>query len=388
LINNYTVYDDKNTLLLKLVIFRLFNKNIRPLININIWYILYTMASVFICKKCNNQYSSMNSLSNHTRIYHPSEKDKKRIKNYDDDMYYCRYCDNKYKNRKTRWSHERRCIDETIYTENDKLKEEIIVIKQENTNLKTEVKHKTEVITLHKKIGSANERTFKTFKSLNNELMKRSTMNQTNNINITNNNNNSITNNIQQICNLGEEDVLSLLTLQEQLKIVKSCYNSIEKLIEISYCGKYNQFKNVVITNLKSEHAYKYDTDKGYFITVNKSELLDDMFECRKLNIEEIYEELDNGNRLTPNQKRHIKQFLDECDSEEEFKPDTNICYPTFKEYKKSNINLLLYNNRDHITKDIACLIKNPKEEIERSEVPDILINETINIVLESVSSL
>jgi len=343
---------------------------------------------LFNCEKCNKVYSSASSLSNHKKIYHnDNEYYSKRIKNIKDNMYYCRYCNNKYIHRTSRWVHEQKCVLESEKDKMEKLIAENTIIKQENTNLKTEVKHKTEVITLHKKIGSANERTFKTFKSLNNELMKRSTMNQTNNINITNNNNsnNSITNNIQQICNLGEEDVLSLLTIQEQLKIVKSCYNSIEKLIETSYCGKYNQFKNVVITNLKSEHAYKYDTDKGYFITVNKSELLDDIFECRKLNIEEIYEELDNGNRLTTNQKRHIKQFLDECDSEEEFKPDTNISYPNFKEYKKSNINLLLYNNRDHITKDIACLIKKPKEEIERSENPDVLINETINIVLETV---
>ena len=245
--------------------------------------------------------------------------------------------------------------------------------------LKTEVKHKKEVISLHKKIHSANNRNYKTFKSLNTALKERSIQNQTNNINITNNNisNSNNTNNIQQICNLGEEDVLSLTTLQEKTKILQSCYNSIEKFIKITYCGKYNQFKNVVITNLKSDYAYKYDSEKGYFITVNKSELLDDIFECRKLNIEEIYEELDNGNRLTNIQKRHIKEFLDKCESDEQFKPDTNTSYPNFKEYKKSNINVLLYNNRDQITNDIAFLIKESTEEKERQE--------PINIILESV---
>jgi hypothetical protein len=332
---------------------------------------------IFNCEKCNKVYSTASSLSNHKKKYHNDiDYYGKRIKNNEDNLYYCRYCDKKYKNRNSRWVHENKCILETEKNKMDKLKQEIIVIKQENMTLKTELKHNKEVICLHKKIGTANERTYKSFNSLNKVLMQRSITNNSHNVNSLNTTNN-ITNNIQQICNLGEEDVLSLTTLQEQTKIVKSCYNSIEKFIEITYCGKYNQFKNVVITNLKSDYAYKYDTDKGYFITVNKSELLDDIFDCRKLNIEEIYEELDNGNRLTSNQKHHIKDFLDKCESDERFKPDTNISYPNFKEYKKSNINVLLYNNRDQITKDIACLIKESNKEKE--------IQEPINIVLETV---
>jgi len=330
---------------------------------------------LFNCKTCNKIYSSASSLSNHTKIYHTDkEYYDKRIKNNQDNMYYCRYCDNKYKNRNSRWVHEKKCVLESEKDKMEKIIAENTIIKQENATLKTEVKHNKEVICLHKKIGTANERTYKSFNSLNKVLMQRSITNNSHNVNSLNTTNN-ITNNIKQICNLGHEDILSLTTLQEQIKIVKSCYNSIEKFIEITYCGKYNQFKNVVITNLKSDYAYKYDTDKGYFITVNKSELLDDIFECRKLNIEEIYEELDNGNRLTSIQKHHIKEFLDKCESDEQFKPDTNICYPNFKEYKKSNINVLLYNNRDHITKDIACLIKESNEEIERQQ--------HINIVLD-----
>lgn len=332
------------------------------------------MEKLFVCEKCDKQYTSIYSLSNHKRRYHLNEQDKKRTKNINDNTYHCRYCDNKYNNRKSRWAHEQKCVLEKTQDKITKLITENTIIKQENITLKTEVKHKKEVITLHKKLGTANERIYKSFNSLNRVLMQRSITNNSHNVNSLNTTNN-ITNNIQQICNLGEEDVLSLTTLQEKRKILKSCHNSIEKFIEITYCGKYNQFKNVVITNLKSDYAYKYDTDKGYFITVNKSELLDDIFECRKLNIEEIYEELDNGNRLTSNQKCHIKDFLDKCESDAQFKPDTNISYPNFKEYKKSNINVLLYNNRDQITNDIACLIKESTEEKERQE--------PINIVLE-----
>jgi hypothetical protein len=246
----------------------------------------------------------------------------------------------------------------------NKLTRENAIIKQENMTLKTEVKHKKEVISLHKKIHSANNRNYKTFKSLNTTLKERSITNQTINItNNSNNNSNNNTNNIQQICNLGEEDIKSLTTFIQKLKTVTSGYMSMDNLIEMTYCGKDPQFKNVVITNLKDDYGYKYDSVKGYFITVNKNELLDDIFECRKLNIEEIYEEFANGNRLTPRQKINIKRFLDACDRDEPFIDSNGVTYANLKTYKKSTIKVLLYNNHEKITTEIAGLLEKPTEE-------------------------
>ena len=53
---------------------------------------------------------------------------------------------------------------------------------------------------------------------------------------------------------------------------------ALDKLIEITHCGEYPQFKNVVITNLKDDFAYKYDSNKGFFVTVKKNDLLEDVF--------------------------------------------------------------------------------------------------------------
>jgi len=325
------------------------------------------MDKQYHCEKCDKTYSSINSLSNHKRLYHKPERDKKRSKNTNDNKYHCRYCNKCYSIYQTRWAHEQKCVLESEKDKMEKLIAENTIIKQENTNLKTEVRYGKEVITLHKKLDSANNRNYKTFKSLNTALKERSIMNQTINItNNSNNNSNNNTNNIQQICNLGEEDIQCFTTFMQKLKTVTSGFMSMDNFIEMTYCGKNPQFKNVVITNLKDDYGYKYDSTKGYFVTVNKNELLDDIFECRKLNIEEIYDEFANGNRLTPLQKISIKRFLDACDSDEPFTDSNGVKYDNLKEYKKSTIKILLYNNHEQITTEIAGLLENPADENNR----------------------
>jgi len=220
------------------------------------------MENIFICEKCDKTYSSKNSLLNHKRIYHLNEQDKKRNKNITDNKYYCRHCDNKYNNRKTRWAHEQRCVLETAQERLNKLITENAVIKQENANLKTDVKQKSVIIRLHKKLETANDRNYKTFTSLNKALKERSIQNQINNINITNNNSNNTnnnsnntnnnTNNIQQICNLGEEDIKSLTTFIQKLKTVTSGYMSMDNLIEMTYCGKDPQCRIIRETNRRN----------------------------------------------------------------------------------------------------------------------------------------
>ena len=39
----------------------------------------------------------------------------------------------------------------------------------------------------------------------------------------------------------------------------------------------YPQFKNILITNLQNNLAYKYDEDKKIFITISKERLLEDI---------------------------------------------------------------------------------------------------------------
>jgi len=316
------------------------------------------METQFNCGLCNKYYSNKFSLSNHKRIYHSELRDYNRVKN-SDNLYQCRKCDKKYNNYKSRWSHEKICKPKT------------------DTDIRIE--HLSEQLDLHKTIVSLQNKLLikktseiRTFKSVNKELMGRSKeymLNKSNNsnslntINSHNNITNNITNNIQQICNIGNEDIMNILTSEQKIQIMNSRMQALEKLIEITHCGENPQFKNVVITSLKDDFAYKYDSNKGYFITVKKDALLDDIIHYRTFNIEEIYEELKDGNKINSKTKETIQRFLDKCESDEPFEDPHGIKYPNFKTYKKDSIKILLYNNQEKITRDISQLIQSSSSE-------------------------
>ena len=120
----------------------------------------------------------------------------------------------------------------------------------------------------------------------------------------------------------------------------------------------HNKFKNIVITNLKDNFAYKYDENKGYFITTTKNEVFNDLVSYRITDIEEIYDELSSANKIDDKTKELIQNFLDKIQNEDQPFTDHNedIQYLNYKSYKINNIKILLYNNQDKITKDIALL--------------------------------
>jgi len=296
------------------------------------------------------------------KLYH--ENDDKRKKNTEDDYYYCRYCEKKYKKCNSRWFHEKKCSlnnsnseIEKIIEENETIKEEVI---EKNEKI---LKQAEQIIKLQNKIIKSNRLDTKTFKAINKILMDRSyAVNSNNNITNSTNSNNTINNNIQQICNIGNEELASVLTDQQKKQIMGAKLNVLERLVEIAHCGEYNQFKNIIITNLKDNFAYKYDQTKGYFITVEKNELLDAVFTIRITDIEEIYDELKDANKIDRKTKYIIQTFLDKCNSDEPYVDENDVKYPNFKSYKKNSIKILLYNNQDKITKDIALLISENNE--------------------------
>ena len=58
---------------------------------------------------------------------------------------------------------------------------------------------------------------------------------------------------------------------------------------------------------------------------------------------------------------------MEKCDSDEPFEDTNGTKHMNYKEYKKDCIKILLYNNHERITKDIATLI----QEGERSSSID-----------------
>ena len=138
---------------------------------------------------------------------------------------------------------------------------------------------------------------------------------------------------------------------------MNSRLGSLEKMVEITHCGDYNQFKNIIITNLKDNFAYRYDDIKGYFVAVTKNALLEDVVAHRVTDIEAIYDELQTANKIDAKTKKLIQDFLDRMGNDDAPFFDNEVKYDNFKSYKINNIKILLYNNQDKITKDIALLI-------------------------------
>ena len=205
------------------------------------------MEKIYICEICNTTYCSIQSLSNHKRNYHNIEQDDKRYKNKNDNLYHCRYCENKYRHYSSRAKHEGKCkpIENTdIIGQNIQIKDENAKIKEENEKIKAERdNYKDKVIKLQDKLIRSTRLTSKTFKSVNKFLMERSYMNQSNNVNSLNTVNNNI-----QISNIGYEDILNVLTQYQKEQILNARLKSLDKLVEITHCGEYNQFKNIIIT--------------------------------------------------------------------------------------------------------------------------------------------
>ena len=269
--------------------------------------------------------------------------------------YSCRICSKLYKYKQGRYKHEKTCngIKQTsLELEVEKTKLEAEKMKQETERIKQES------LKLQIKLQGMKKIDNKTFKTINKLLMDRSIHNTTNN--------NTININFPNILSIGKENVVKTLTRGEKKYILDSKWMSIDKMVELVHCRNHNTFKNILITNLKDKFAYKYDETKGYFITGNKTDFLDDVMTFRMIDLETIYEELSTANKIDSRTKKLIQEFLDKMENEEPFSYG-DVEYANYKSYKMNNIKILLYNNRDKMTKDIALLIGD--ETIPTNEV-------------------
>jgi hypothetical protein len=238
-----------------------------------------------------------------------------------------------------------------------------------NQQLEQDLKdHKDQVIKLQKKLLSSKRLDTKTFKAVNKILMDRS------NYHSNNNNTNTNNNNYTQILALGNEDLVNVLTMEQKKQIMNSRLGSLEKIVEITHCGELNQFKNIIVTNLKDNYAYRYDDKVGYFVTVPKTDLLEDVIMNRVMDIETIYDELQSANKIDSKTKKLIQDFLDKMANNDEPFFDNETKYDNFKTYKTNNIKILLYNNHDKITKDIALLIGDDVETKDAPEPQNLLV--------------
>ena len=278
-----------------------------------------SVSETFKCNICNKKYKSKNSLGNHNRKFHIKNKpnishDKPFYKSdiSQNDLYKCQFCNKKYKHFQSRWKHEQKC--KIIYDKNND------ILKKENLELKKELEDmKKQMMMLINKNCKMHP---KTLQKINNQL---------NNCNITNIN----------IVQFGKEDIINTLTKKEKIKILNNGYQSFNKLIEcVHFNDKYPQFKNIAITNLKDNIAYKYHNKDNKFIACKKDELLEDLMDIRTIDLEEIL----NENIETINNVKVSKLKL----SIEKLYDKNN-----FYNNKKSDIKLMVYNKSEKDSNNI-----------------------------------
>jgi hypothetical protein len=146
--------------------------------------------------------------------------------------------------------------------------------------------------------------------------------------------------------------------MKEKKLIMNARMGCLEKLIEIVHCGNYNQFKNIIVTNMKDGLVYKYNDSVGQFKLSTKSESLNHLVDSRFDDIQIIYNELINYNKIDEKTKDLIEKFINNFqDPDKKFYDMDNKEYPSFKHYKINEVKILLYNNQDKITNDISLLL-------------------------------
>ena len=322
---------------------------------------IMTIEEPVNCSICNKIFSCKEGLLNHKRNVHKIENLTRRNKT--DNCYHCKYCDRSYTILQSRWAHQKKCGEKksssTVFAETDNTI-------MPNNVLEEMQKMKEQIDELQKKLLSGKQLDTKTFKAVNQILMDRSYSNSNNTINHTHNYN---------LFALGSEELVNVLTFEQKQMILDSRLGSLEKIVEIAHCGEMQQFKNIIITNLKDSYAYRYDEQKGYFVTVTKDDLLDSIVMNRMMDIEAIYDELKSANKIDPKTRRLIQDFLDRMTVENVPFIHGETRYDSFKSFKTSKIKILLYNNQDKITKDIALLINNPNNMVMKTNAPTIANN-------------
>ncbi len=311
------------------------------------------------CDKCNKMYSSYQSLWIHNRKFHnlqinnqsviSQSSSSHEIKIKPQIIYMCMYCKSEYKHKQSKWKHEKKC------KENHNIKNEELLLKLKE--------QEQEILKLKLKLQKSKKADIVTLKQLNKVLLERHAqyLNYINNINngtIYNGNVQNVVNNIQLIGFGKEHDILETLTKKEKKLIIDSRYKCLEKFIEIVHCGKYDKFKNIIVTNVKDNYMYKYDDDKGQFILATKDDTINSLIDNRMYELETIYDELLEKNKLDEQTKNIVENFINKLNNDDtKYTDEEGHVHDTYKKYKINEIKLILYNNQDKIMNDISLLL-------------------------------
>ena len=292
----------------------------------------------FVCKTCNKNYKSKQSLWNHKNKYHKdiyTQKSSELLKT----------SSNLLKTSSDKQIKKLNCNNcEKIFSRIDNLKRHKLKC---NKNKSEQISKDETIDNLQKQLDDVKKTLMeiinkkckihpKTLQKINKQL-------NIDNNGIINENNGTINNNniTYNIIGLGYENLTDVFSKKEKLKILKHKYCSLPHLVEYTHFNdKYPQFKNILITNTQNKLAYKYDIKSKQFIAINKDELLEDVVDARMCDISSFYEELEE--ELDTKTKEILDKVKDKIENE-----------PSYKELKKQDIKLIIYNNRKKVSKEV-----------------------------------
>jgi hypothetical protein len=164
----------------------------------------------------------------------------------------------------------------------------------------------------------------KTFNKINKQLNNNTQIND----------NKVINNNI--IIQLGKEKLHEVFSKEEQLKVLNQGYMCLDYLVQYAHFNpKYPQFKNILITNLQNNIAYKYNLVTNNFDVVKKEELLNEIISERMYDINEFFENYKD--EITIRMQKVINDFIAKMECE------------SYEQDKMKDIKIILYNNKDKV---------------------------------------
>ncbi len=321
-----------------------------------------------ICVICNKKYSSRQSLWNHNNKFHKqnltnhnpnddynvhsqenSVQNDNHFNNHTKNpkVYSCKNCHKQFSKFQNRWRHEKKCnnfvdlekenllLKETLKKQTDEITQIKSLMIEQNTNIKDMI---SDLINKNCKVHP------KTLQKINKQLIgDNNTINETTN-------NNTVNNNITyNIIALGHENLTEVFSKKEKMNILKYKYGSLSQLVEYAHFNdKYPQFKNILITNTQNSIAYKHNPKNNQFVAVKKDDLLEDIVDARMCDINSFYEELEGE------LDEKTKEIMDKL--KEQIEHD-----PAYRDLKKNDIKLIIYNNRKKVFKNNSKL-KEQKE--------------------------
>lgn len=277
------------------------------------------------------------------------------------------------------YRHQKQCaaakkVRDDLDREHTKMMEEHRMKQQTFKIEKDKIIHEQKLVAMQIKVQkSKNDARTKevTVRQINKMLKELAVRNQTHHTNqIINQNTNSIIsiNNINnqyisnqyttnQLLELGSERVLQSLSMEDKRAILDKRMCSLEKIVELVHCGVQDMGLNILITNLTNKYCYKYDKNLDQFVIATKEEVLEELVETRLTDLVAIYDEFSTANRIDIKTKQLIQKFLEKMEEEDVRFTDDATVYPSFREFKKHNIKIMLYSNRDAIAQKISLVI-------------------------------